>query len=333
MKRLPDILRSLFVIMLMTAAARVVAQSDAQLSQYFEVPSYYNPGAIGLEDRIRIRAGSRLQWVGIDNAPRTFLATADMPLKFFGKKCVGVGIVAQQESYGLFRNLTIAAQLAYKVKIFKGELTAGLRIGYASEQFKGSDLFLPDNDDYHQGTDEALPERDVSGSALDLGVGVWFTHKWFWAGVSSTHINQPTINFSDDSETTSGGESDRRYEFQLRRQLFFTAGSNISIKNTLFEVIPSLMVKTDFTTWRAEVTGRVRYKHFLSAGLGYRHDDALILLLGAEFKGFYVGYSYDFPTTAIRKASHGSHEIIAGYALKLNFNDKNKNKHKSIRIM
>lgn len=97
--------------------------------------------------------------------------------------------------------------------------------------------------------------------------------------------------------------------------------------------MPSMMVKCDFTTWKAELTGRVRYKKFITAGLGYRFDDALMVLLGAEYKGFYIGYSYDYPTSAISKASSGSHEIVAGYSVKLNLGEKNKNKHKSIRIM
>ena len=111
------------------------------------------------------------------------------------------------------------------------------------------------------------------------------------------------------------------------------AGSNIPVKNTLFEVIPSVLVKSDFTFTTAEITGRVRWRKFLSLGVGYRYDDAVSLVLGAELKNFYIGYSYDYPTSAISKASSGSHEIFAGYSLKLDLSDKNKNKHKSIRIM
>jgi len=46
-----------------------------------------------------------------------------------------------------------------------------------------------------------------------------------------------------------------------------------------------------------------------------------------------VGYSYDYHTSEIAEASSGSHEIMLGYKLKLDFSEKNKNKHKSIRIM
>lgn len=308
------------------------AQTDVQMSQYFEVPSYFNPAATGLEDRLRIHAGSRLQWIGIDNAPKLFMATADMPVKLFGKR-LGVGLTARQSSEGLFRNLTIGAQASYKIRLFKGELGVGIQLGYTNEVFKGSKVFLPDDDDYHEGDDDAIPTTDVSGGALDMGAGLWYTHRWFYVGIGGQHLNAPTIKFGDDLQTTEGTESGKRYEFQVRRILYFTAGSNIPIKNTLFEVMPSMMFKTDLDFWRAELTGRIRYKKFLTAGIGYRHDDAVVAILGAEFKGFYIGYSYDYPISAINKASSGSHEITAGYSLKLDFSEKNKNKHKSIRIM
>ncbi len=105
------------------------------------------------------------------------------------------------------------------------------------------------------------------------------------------------------------------------------------MKNTLFEVIPSVLVRSDFTFTNFEITGRVRYNKLFSAGIGYRHNDALSLMLGAEIKGVFIGYSYDYALSDIAKASSGSHEIFAGYSLKLDFSEKNRNKHKSIRIM
>ena len=94
-----------FIVAMLLFVPSVVAQADGQLTQYFEVPTYYNPAAIGSTDYVRIRAGSRMQWMGIDNAPRTFLLTADSPLKLFGKR-IGVGVVASSESAGLFRTVS-----------------------------------------------------------------------------------------------------------------------------------------------------------------------------------------------------------------------------------
>ena len=91
------------------------------------------------------------------------------------------------------------------------------------------------------------------------------------------------------------------------------------------------MVKSDFTFTAGEVSARARYRKFLSAGVGYRWDDAVIITLAAEIKNFYVGYSYDYAVSGIHSASSGSHEFVVGYSLKLDLGEKNR--HKSIRIM
>ncbi len=330
---MPRYTRHIFILAIalfaLIAPCQSSAQVDAQFTQYYEVPSYYNPAATGLTDYIRIRGGSRLQWVGIPKAPTTFLAVADMPLKLFGKR-FGIGAVMQQESMGLYSNLSLGLQAGYKLKLFGGTLSAALQFGFIDEGFKGSEVNLPDNDDYHESTDDAIPTTDIRGTAFDLGLGIHYSHKYFWAALSCTHITSPTITMNAQS---GAGTEEKNYEFQAGRTLYFMAGSNIRIKNSLFEIIPSLMVKSDLTFTTGEITGRVRYNKFLSAGVGYRYNDALMVMLGAEFKNFYLGYSYDYATSAISKASSGSHEIMAGYSLKLDLSEKNKNKHKSIRIM
>lgn len=310
-----------------TAAFQAAAQVDAQFTQYYEVPNYYNAGAIGTTDYLRIRAGSRMQWTGIPNAPVTFIAAAEMPLKIASKR-FGVGLIMQQESMGLYKNMTLGVQAAYKLKLWKGELSIGLQAGVFDESFKGSEVILPDGDDFHEGTDDGIPTTDVHGTSFDLGLGAFYTHRYFRAGISVTHVNEPTITMSTD-----GSGTENEYEFKAGRIAYFFAYGNIPVKNTLFEIQPSLLVKTDFTFTTAEFTVRARYKKFLTAGLGYRYKDAVSLVLGAEYKDFFLGYSYDYPVSAISRVSNGSHEVWAGYRLKLDLGEKNRHKHKSIRIM
>ena len=270
----------------------VSAQFDTQLSQYWAMPAYYNPAATGTTDYLHIGGGTRLQWIGIPKAPKAFLAGADMPVKLFGKRI-------------------------------------GVQLGLFDQGFKGSEVYIPDGDDYHEKNDNAIPTNDLHGTAFDLNFGVWYTHKILWAGLSMTHITQPTVKLN-----TQEGSDDSGYESQAGRMLYFMAGSNIPIKNTLFEIQPSLLLRSDIKSMvQAEVTARVRYNRFLSGGVAYRYNDAVSLQLGAEYKNFFVGYSYDYPLSAISKASSGSHEILVGYNMKLNLAGKNKNKHKSIRIM
>ena len=313
-------------LLLTSLQFKAVAQIDAQLTQYWALPSYYNPSSIGNVDFIHITAGSKLQWLGIKHAPMNFFAMADMPFKFLNRRW-GTGLMLQQENVGLFSTQTIAAQLAWKKKMLGGTLSVGVQVGLLNQTFKGDSIRVPENDDAHTSVDDAIPKGVVDGRALDVAAGVSFTHKWFWAAISATHVTAPTI-------TLKAGENEEDlYQFDTGRFFYFMGGSNIPIKNTLFEIQPSVMVKTDLKFWQAEATARVRYNKFLSGGVSYRYKDAVSVMIGAEIKNFFVGYAFDYPISSINKATHGSHELILNYNVKLNMGEVNKNKHKSIRIM
>lgn len=332
MKRISaNILRCAMVMVMAAIALGAVAQSDIQLTQYWAVPTLYNPAAAGsgAGDYVRIRGGARLQWLGIENAPKSFFALADSPLKV-GRKRIGAGVNMSQESLGLFSNMLLNLQGAYKLKVFKGELSIGVQGGYFNQKFRGSEIVTPGGDDYHDSNDDALPNQDLNGSSFDISAGLFYTKGNVWAGVSGLHLLEPTVKMSIDGTET--GET-MQFESTLPRMLYFMGGGNFDVKNTLFEMRPSILVKTDFSTFTAEATVRGVYNKFLSFGLGYRWKDAVSVMIGAEIKNFFLGYAYDYPISAIGKVSSGSHELIGGYQLKLDFSGKNKNKHRSIRLM
>ena len=311
-------------------ALPALAQVDAQFTQYYEIPTLYNPAAAGRTDFLKIHGAGRLQWVGIDNAPQTFVGMADMPFKLFGKR-FATGVVMQQESMGLYNSLNLNAQIGYKMRRWGGEFTIGFQLGMYDQRFKGSEVYIPDGDDYHESSDEGIPTQDLHGTALDMAAGIWYEHKRWWAGVSCSHITSPTITMGGEN---GGNVSDELiYEFKASRTLYFTAGCNIPIKNTLFEIMPSMLVKSEFNSTTGEITARARYNRFLSFGIGYRYDDAVVVTVAAELKNFYIGYSYDYATSAIHSASSGSHEVVVGYSLKLDLGEKNRNRHRNIRIM
>lgn len=330
MNKLGKYLRQAAVTALVALTAwltpRAAAQVDAQLSHYWAVPAYYNPAATGTIDYIHITAGSRLQWLGIKHAPMSFHAMADMPFKFLNRRW-GVGVNLRQESMGLYRSLNAVAQLSWQKNMLGGTLHVGAQVGLMNETFKGTEVIMPESDEAHTSADDAIPQNDVSGNAFDAGVGVHFRHKKWWVSASVTHLNQPTVSLK-----TENNEEDI-YEFEAGRAYYLSGGCNIPIKNTLFELQPSFFVKTDFQFYQAEVTARVRYNKFLSGGVAYRYNDAVTLLVGAEFKNVFIGYAYDYPTTAIHKATTGSHELFVTYNVKLDMGEKNKNRHRSIRIM
>lgn len=327
---------SLILICVLASVTGLRAQTDPQFTQYYQVPSYYNPAAIGNTDYIRIRGGARLQWVGIDHAPMTFAATADMPLKVLGKR-IGLGVAASQDKAGLYSTLDVRAQAGYKLRKWGGEFTGAISVGLFSQGFKGSEVYLPDDDDYHESTDDGIPMQDVRGSTVDFGAGIWYEHPRFWAGISASHLTSPTVRMKvpgGESSGTSGAETgEKYYEFNTKRTLYFMGGCNIPLRNTLFELAPSVLVRSDFTFTTGQVDLRARYNRMFTFGVGYRYKDAITATLAAEIKQFFIGYSFDYSTTAIAKASSGSHEVFVGYSLKLDMGEKNTHRHKNIRLM
>ena len=110
-------------------------------------------------------------------------------------------------------------------------------------------------------------------------------------------------------------------------------GGNIPINNTLFEIQPSGLFAYTQNFWTAQVAARVRYNRMLSIGAGYRWKDAVTAFIGVNLKDAYIGYAYDYPVSAISRATFGSHEVFVTYHVKLDPKEKNKNKQKSVRLM
>lgn len=301
------------------------AQTDAAFSHSWLGKNYYNPAAAGDYNAIHMTVGSRIQWVDFKHAPMNFYVTVDMPYKLMGQ-LVGAGVKAEYERIGLYTNTRIGAQMAYKRKFGKSVLSIGVQPGVFSQTFRGKEVIMPE-DDAHQGNDEAIPKQDVSGTAFDANVGIYFKHPKFWAGAAVTHVTSPTIELKTSREAID------YYEFNARRSYYFMAGSNIPINNTLFEIQPSGMFAMSNKAWAAQIATMLRYNRMLNIGVGYRHKDAVSAFIGVNLKDAYLGYCYDYPVSAISKATFGSHEVFVTYNVKLQNNEKNKNRQKGVRLM
>lgn len=309
-------------------------QSDPLYTQAWALPTLYNPAAAGCTDWLRIRGAARMQWIGIKNAPKSFTGAADIPFKFLGRRWGG-GVNVTQEGIGLFSNTYVNGQLSGRLKrLFGGELTIGLQVGYFGSAFKGSDVYIPDDDEYHDSNDPSIPKQDVGGGTIDFGIGLQYTHPKFHAGVSLIHPAAPKVKLNTKGTTSSSATSDNHeFETYVNRVLYLTAGSNIPVRNTLIELQPDLIVASDFRSFSGVLSVKGWYNRMFFGGLAYRWNDAVSVNLGAEFKNFLFGYAYDIPTSWILKASSGSHELTVGYRMKLDFGGKNRHRHRSIRLM
>jgi len=214
---------------------------------------------------------------------------------------------------------------AYKKKLFKGDFSAGIQVSKVDATWSGSklDITPPEPDDIHEGTDEGLPASDVKTTAMDFSLGFFYTRKQWYAGLSVTHILEPEMKEKE-------GETRITY---LTRGYYLMGGYNIQLDNPLLELRPSVFVKSSILMTQIDVSARLFFAKMLYGGLGWRYGDAGIVMLGAHIKSFQAGYAYDFPISAIRKGTTGSHEVFLKYSVDLDLNKKTKNQYKSVRIL
>lgn len=307
----------LAVGVLMAAGAK--AQYDAAFTNYWTLQSYFNPAASGLDGRLDIRAALSMQMVGFENAPQTMLATADMPLFFLSPRH-GVGVGFMNDKIGLFSNKKLYLQYAYHQPLWGGQLSIGARVGLLDETFDGSKLDVIDPGD------PAFASNEVDGMGLDVDFGIRYTYKKRWyAGLSSMHLTGPTIKLGDD----------KMHETKVPRLYYVTGGYTVQFKQPEYALYTSAIVRTDLQAWRGDVTARLAYngpKLQLYAGLTYSPTISVGALIGTQFHGMQIGYSYEVYTGGI-SALHGSHELVVGYQMDLNIFKKGKNLHKSVRVL
>ena len=69
---------------------------------------------------------------------------------------------------------------------------------------------------------------------------------------------------------------------------------------------PSAFIKSSdmfFKSIQLDLTARVYYKDDYWAGISYRTNDAMIMMIGLKYDKFYFAYAFDFALTDIRTQS------------------------------
>lgn len=306
------------IIFIVTLAAVLPAraQYDVSFSHYWALEPFFNPASVGKQSKINAAIAYNTTLSGFENNPKTMYAAADMPF-YFLKAYHGVGLQFLNDEIGLFSHKIFSIQYAYKHKLLGGVISAGVQIGMISEGFDGSELDLEDDDD------PAFPSSDVTGTGIDISAGLYYTHGNWYAGLSVLHATSPSIDIGEEQT------------FSIDRTFYLTGGYNIRLRNPLLTVDPTVLVRTDGTAYRVDITGRLTYTRdskVMYGGLSYSPTNSVTILLGGDFHGIRIGYSYEIYTSAV-SIGNGSHEVFVGYQTDINLGKKGRNKHLSVRLL
>lgn len=304
------------ILLVLLCSIKSAAQYDPSFSHYWAMETSFNPAAAGKVQKVNFVGAYAMTMAGFENAPKTMLASADMPFYALGT-FHGVGALFMNDQIGVFSHKRIALQYSVKRPLWGGVISLGIHAGALSENMDGSKVDL-DNPD-----DPAFSTGEQTGTGLDLGAGLYFARSDWYAGVSVMHLNAPLVELGEKSE------------LQIDRTYYLTGGYNIRLRNPFFTIHPSMLARTDGTAWRVDVGARVKYmyeKRMFYAGASYSPTNSVTVLLGGNFHGVSLGYSYEFYTNGI-SLRNGSHELCVGYQMDLDFGKKGRNRHQSVRLL
>ncbi|OFX87978.1 MAG: hypothetical protein A2W99_11560 [Bacteroidetes bacterium GWF2_33_16] len=301
MKTIKYLIFGLFCLLFVESAK---AQQAPFYTQWMFNEYLINPAVAGTLNSFNIRANSRIQWMGITDAPRTMSVAGYGPLK---KLPMGYGGYIYNDITGPDSRLALGGTYAYNIAINDAiRISGGLNIGMT--QFKLDNTKI----DIGEGiNDPAFTGNVESSYALDGAVGIYLYSTYYYAGISAHQLfGNKLNNLHGEIEDVDSDKGINRL-----KQHFYLAGGYNLILNRDFLLSPSLLIKyMSPGQIQGEINLKTTYKRMLWGGLSYRTSDAISIIGGYNYENkFLIGIAYDITLSELRKYSNGTIEVMIGY--------------------
>jgi type IX secretion system PorP/SprF family membrane protein len=291
-------MRKILMLAIMISATGLKAQQLPQYSNYMINDYAMNPAIGGSNSYFEAKSNNRYQWVGITDAPRTYILSVHGPTK---NMKMGLGGQIFTDIVGPTRRTGFYLSYAYHLKLNeKVKLSMGLNAGLLQFMVDGSKITLRDP------SDNVISGGVQSVVMPDFGAGLYIyskDRKWY-AGASVPQIVQSQIKFFDYSTSTLS---------KLATHVYVTGGYKFDL-NEDFKIEPSACLKyVTPAPLQFDIGVRAIYKEKLWIGGAFRYLDAVSAMIGYTMQeNITFAYSYDFSTTNIKKYSTGTHELMIG---------------------
>ncbi len=295
------------------------SQVDPHFSQYYIYPQWLNPALTGVMDGdYRVAGIYRSQWANIDNGFQTIGAAAEIATN--SNINFGVGLFQQTAGSGGYKYFTPYGSVAYNgIRFGKAgtqHISIGIQAGMIQKSFDPSKLTF--GTQYGGGSAELLANPQQSN--FDIGAGALYYDATpnqklnGFIGLSFGHLTQPKDRFLQTSTNADGTTP-------IRQTLH--GGVRINLSET-FSLTPNYLLMKQGTAHERMLGAYGQLKagegfDFLF-GANYRFDDALVPFIGAYYKDFVVGLSYDVTTSQLAKVA-GSTQ---GFELSISFTGKKR---------
>ena len=272
------------------------AQQRMMFTQYMFNGLAINPAYAGSQDALDLTLLAREQWIGLDGAPstQTFSAHTSLP-----NTKASVGLLLTRDQIGVDTQTGVYGVYAYRIKLAKGSLSAGLQGGFDFYRTGFSQVRLENDDDQH------FSQGDAQAFLPNFGAGLYYHTKKFYAGFSAPYLlNNLYPNHQETSQA-------RQY-----RHWFASAGYVLELNRDL-KLKPNVLVKAvQGAPVEVDLNANLLIKETLWVGMSYRSFDALSWLVEFQFTPkLRAGYAYDMTVSPLRQVNNGSHELMLNYRL------------------
>lgn len=282
------------LIVLFIGISNIMAQQEPMFTQYMFNSLTINPAYAGTTETLNLNTLTRLQWVGLEGAPKTFSLTAHTPIE---DRKIGLGITLVTDEIGPVNNTFFTINYAYRLRVTDDlTLSMGLKGGISSYTVGLTDLSVIDPEDPQFQNNE----KKISPN---LGFGFYLYEDKYYVGFSAPKLIQTTV---DDEYATD--------ENQLKRHYFIVGGYNWQI-NSEWLLKPSLLTKiVAGSPVSNDITVQGLYNNLVGAGVMYRIGDAAgLFVFGKVYKELKVGYGYEYSLNGLSGINSGTHEIMLTY--------------------
>jgi type IX secretion system PorP/SprF family membrane protein len=277
------------------------AQQDAQFTQYMYNTIVVNPAYAGSRQSMSVFALHRAQWVGLEGAPITNSFSINTPIN---ESNIGLGLSVVNDQIGPSSENNIAADFSYTLETSEDyKLSFGLK---ASANLLNVDFTKLDK---YPG-DPILEGNIDNKFSPNIGVGFYLHSNKSYIGLSAPNLIE-TEHF--DKSASSGADSHiatEKISYYLIAGYVFELNPNLKLK-------PSMLSKyVQGAPLQVDVSANFLFSEKFVAGLSYRWSAAMSAMVGFQASdSWFLGYSYDFDTTALANYNSGSHEFFVRYEL------------------
>lgn len=294
---------------------------DMRFSQPYNNPLKLNPAIMGENKTLKFLLNYRSEWAVIKNGYTTYSFSTLLPISLKEDKSkLDIGLNVNNDKAGAFSLMDITLAVNCNLKIAENQyFSVAISGGYIQRTINSKSLTF--DNQYILGSFDASNSSNENKIVENVGAPeVGFGILWFFnppkeqaklnafIGVSGFHLNNPNL-----SHLNGSGVMPKRFVYH--------AGVKILGEKNI-DITPDLIVDTQnknfYLATGINLDYRFNEKTKLLIGAWYRKNDAFPFMVGFEFSGLAIHYSYDVPTSNISSLLPGvnAHEMTLVYKLK-----------------